>query len=146
MPCIRDSKGYRFPKLVISHAIYLYHRLLTSYWGVQELLFKRGIDVSHETVRAWCVRFGPDLAEALRQHKPKQGCVWHLGEMRAALSSCLDRPRKPTKTSVEAHVPQTDSSALPVRMSSYRNEEPVTRQNPADLTGTLVGALYNSGF
>ena len=33
---------------------------------MQELLFKRGIDVSHETVRAWCVKFGPDLAEALR--------------------------------------------------------------------------------
>ncbi len=48
---------------------------------MQELLFKRGIDVSHETVRAWCVRFGPDLAEALRQRKPKRGRVWHLDEM-----------------------------------------------------------------
>ena len=44
-----------------------------------------GIDVSHETVRAWCVRFGPDLAEALRQRKPRQGRVWHLDEMRIVL-------------------------------------------------------------
>jgi putative transposase len=46
--------------LVIGYAVYLYHRLPISYRDVQELLFKRGIDVSHETVRAWCVKFGPD--------------------------------------------------------------------------------------
>lgn len=57
-------KGYRFPKAVISSAVYLYHRFLLSYRDVQELLFKRGINISHETVCAWCARFGPDLAEA----------------------------------------------------------------------------------
>lgn len=58
--------GYRFPKLIIAYAVYLYHRFLLSYRDVQELLFERGIDVSHETVRAWCLRFGPDIAEGLR--------------------------------------------------------------------------------
>jgi putative transposase len=62
-------KGCRFPKPIISYAVYLYHRFLLSYCDVQELLFERGIDVSHETVRAWCARFGPDLAEALRHRK-----------------------------------------------------------------------------
>jgi putative transposase len=80
-----SPKGYRYPKLVIGHAVYLYHRLPISYRDVQELLFKRGIDVSHETVRAWCIRFGPDLAEALRRRQPKQGRVWHLDEMRIVL-------------------------------------------------------------
>jgi putative transposase len=79
-------KGYRFPKLVISHAVYLYHRLPVSYRDVQELLFKRGIDISHETVRAWCMRFGPGLAEALRHRKPKRGRVWHLDEMRIVMA------------------------------------------------------------
>ena len=80
-----SPKGYRFPKLVIGHAVYLYHRLPISYRDVQELLFKRGINVSHETVRAWCVRFGPDLAEALPHRKPKRGRVWHLDEMQIVL-------------------------------------------------------------
>ncbi len=84
-----SPKGYRFPKLVIGHAVYLYHRLPISYRDVQELLFKRGINVSHETVRAWCVRFGPDLAEALRQHKPKRGRVWHLDEMRIVVGGVV---------------------------------------------------------
>jgi putative transposase len=81
-----SPKGYRFPKLVIGHAVYLYHRLPISYRDVQELLFKRGIDVSNETVRAWCVKFGSDMAEALRQRKPKRGRVWHLDEMRIVMS------------------------------------------------------------
>ncbi len=78
-------KGYRFPKTIISYAVYLYHRFLLSYRDVQELLFKRGIDVSHETVRVWCAKFGPDLAEALRHRKPRRGRSWHLDEMRVVL-------------------------------------------------------------
>jgi putative transposase len=35
-------KGYRFPKLIISYAVYLYHRFLLSYRDVQELLFEAG--------------------------------------------------------------------------------------------------------
>jgi putative transposase len=78
-------KGYRFPKTIIAYTVYLYHRFLLSYRDVQELLFERGIDVSHETVRAWCARFGPDLAEALKHRKPKRGRVWHLDEMRVVV-------------------------------------------------------------
>ena len=78
-------KGYRFPKLIISYAVYLYHRFLLSYRDVRELLFKRGIDVSHETVRIWCAKFGPDLAEALRHRRPRRGNTWHLDEMRVVL-------------------------------------------------------------
>jgi putative transposase len=79
------SKGYCFPKTIISYAVYLYHRFLLSYRDVQELLFERGIDVSHETVRVWCAKFGSDLAEALRYRKPRRGRTWHLGEMRVVL-------------------------------------------------------------
>ena len=82
-------KGYRFPKAVISHAVYLYHRFLLSYRDVQELLFERGVDVSHETVRAWCARFGPAIAEALRQRKPRRGRSWHVDEMRVVVGGVM---------------------------------------------------------
>ena len=78
-------KGYRFPKTIISYAVYLYHRFLLSYRDVQELMFKRGVDVSHETVRIWCAKFGPDMAEALRCRRPRRGRSWHLDEMRVVL-------------------------------------------------------------
>lgn len=82
-------KGYRFPKVVISYAVYLYHRFLLSYRDVQEFLFKRGVDVSHETVRVWCAKFGPDMAEALRHRKPKRGGIWHLDEMRVVVGGVV---------------------------------------------------------
>lgn len=82
-------KGYRFPRMVISYAVYLYHRFLLSYRDVQELLFKRGVDVSHETVRAWCAKFGPDMAEALRHRKLRRGRTWHLDEMRVVVGGTV---------------------------------------------------------
>jgi transposase-like protein len=78
-------KGYRFPRTIISYAVYLYHRFVLSYRDVQELLFERGIDVSRETVRAWCARFGPDIAHALRHRKPRRSWNWHLDEMRVVI-------------------------------------------------------------
>lgn len=83
-------KGYRFSKTIISYAVYLYHRFLLSYRDVQELLLERGIDVNHEAVRAWCGRFGPDLAEALRHNKPRRNRTWHLDEMRVTLGGVVD--------------------------------------------------------
>lgn len=86
MEALREPpKGYRFPKPIISYAVYLYHRFSLSYRDVQELLFERGIDVSHETVRVWCAKFGPDLDEALRHRKPRRGRTWRLDEMRVVL-------------------------------------------------------------
>ena len=75
-------KGYRFPKVVISYAVYLYHRFMLSYRDVQELMFQRGIEVSHETIRAWCLRFGPDIAEHIKRRRPSRSRTWHLDEMR----------------------------------------------------------------
>lgn len=75
-------KGYRYPMTIISQAVYLYHRFTLSYRDVQEPLFERGTNVSHETGRAWCFSFGPDLAEGLRQRKGPRGRTWHLDEMR----------------------------------------------------------------
>lgn len=88
-PASECPKVYRYPKTVIAHAVYFYYRLPISYRDVQELLFKRDIDVSHETVRAWCAKFGPALAEAVRQGKPKRGRIWHLDEMRIVLDGVV---------------------------------------------------------
>jgi putative transposase len=74
-------KGFRFPEEIISHAEWLYYRFLLSLRDVQELLVERGIVVSHETIRAWCERFGPDYARRLRSRRPRPGDRWHLDEV-----------------------------------------------------------------
>ena len=50
-------KNHRFPGEIISHGVWLYYRFTLSYRDVQELLFERGIDVSHEAIRQWCRKF-----------------------------------------------------------------------------------------
>ena len=75
-----NAKPYRhrFPMTIIQHAVWLYHRLPLSYRDVQELLHQRGIQVSHETLRKWCIKFGPLFAEELRHREPRRGSRWHL--------------------------------------------------------------------
>ena len=61
-------QGFRFPGEVISHGVWLYHRFTLSFRDVEELLAKRGIAVTHETIRQWCRKFGPEYArEALNK-------------------------------------------------------------------------------
>ena len=56
-------KGFRFPPGIIGHGVWLYHRFPLSFRDVQELMLERGVDVSDETMRAWCDRFGQQYAE-----------------------------------------------------------------------------------
>ena len=78
-----DPKPYRhrFPISIIKHAVWLYHRFTLSYRDVQELLHQRGIVVSHETLREWCIKFASLFAEELRHREPRRGSRWHLDEM-----------------------------------------------------------------
>jgi putative transposase len=74
-------KGFRFPAEIISHAVWLYHRFPLSYREVEELLLARGIIVSHEAIRQWCEKSGPQYAAGLRRRKPQVGDTWHLDEV-----------------------------------------------------------------
>ncbi|WP_412030182.1 IS6 family transposase [Deinococcus yunweiensis] len=72
---------HRFAMTIIQHAVWLYHRFPLSYRDVQELLHQRGVDVSHETIREWCLKFGPLFAEDLRQREPRRGSRWLIDEV-----------------------------------------------------------------
>jgi putative transposase len=74
-------KGFRFPPEIISQCVWLYHRFPLSFRDVQELMIERGVDVTHETVRAWCDRFGQEYANQLRRRRPRPGDKWHLDEV-----------------------------------------------------------------
>ena len=47
---------------------------------VELILAERGITVTHESVRQWCLKFGGDFARKLRRRRPKPGETWHLDE------------------------------------------------------------------
>jgi putative transposase len=71
---------------VIRLVVLMYVRYPLSLRNVEDLLFERGIDICHETVRLWWNRFGPMFAgeirkrrvQAMRQHTHWR---WHLDEM-----------------------------------------------------------------
>jgi putative transposase len=74
-------KNHRFPGEIISHGVWLYYRFTLSYRDVQELLFERGITVSHEAVRQWSRKFGQEYANRLRRRRPQPGDKWYLDEV-----------------------------------------------------------------
>jgi putative transposase len=51
-------KRHRFPPDIISHAVWVYYRFNLSYRDVEDLLAERGITVSREAIRRWCIKFG----------------------------------------------------------------------------------------
>lgn len=61
--------------------MWLSHRSLLSDRDIQELLHGRGIEVSHETLREWCINFSSLFAENLRYREPRRGSGWYLEEV-----------------------------------------------------------------
>ena len=70
---------------VIRLAVMLYVRFPLSLRNVEDLLHERGIEVSHETVRFWWMRFGPMFAAEIRRRRVGQmrasRWLWHLDEV-----------------------------------------------------------------
>ena len=54
----RNSKyrRHRFPPEIISYAIWIYHRFSLSFHDIEDLLAERGIVVSYESIRRWCLK------------------------------------------------------------------------------------------
>ena len=76
---------------VIRLAVMMYIRYPLSLRQVEDLLFERGIDICHETVRFWWNRFGPMFAAEIRkrriqQHRCHHQWRWHLDEVFVRIS------------------------------------------------------------
>ena len=80
-PDLAAYPGYRFPAEIISHAVWLYYVFSLSLRDVELILAERGIMVTHESIRHWCLKFDADFARKLRRRRPKPGDVWHLYEV-----------------------------------------------------------------
>ncbi|WP_442481158.1 IS6 family transposase [Streptomyces sanglieri] len=73
-------RGHRYPVEVISHCVWLHFRFPLSFREVEELMLERGVIVSYETIRRWCLKFGQQYANSLRR-RPRPGDKWHLDEV-----------------------------------------------------------------
>ncbi|WP_044044627.1 IS6 family transposase [Octadecabacter antarcticus] len=71
---------------IIRLAVMMYVRFALSLRNVEDLLHERGVDISYETVRFWCNRFGPLFAAEIRKKRVSQmraysNWQWHLDEV-----------------------------------------------------------------
>ena len=66
-----ERLGVQFPRPT--------HRFSLSFRDVEDLLAERGITVTYETLRQWCLTFGLEYARRLRQRR--QGDTWYLDEL-----------------------------------------------------------------
>lgn len=107
-------RRYRFPAAIISHAVSLYYRFAISYRDVEELLAVRGIVVSYETIRRWCVKFGPAFAAEIRRRRPAARDTWHLDEMHLRIGG---------RTFYLWRAVDADGMVLDVFLQERRNQE-----------------------
>jgi putative transposase len=74
-------RRHRFSSEVISHCVWLYFRYSISYRDVEEMMAVRGLTLTYESIRQWCLKFGQTYANGLRRSRPRPGDRWHLDEV-----------------------------------------------------------------
>jgi putative transposase len=79
-------KLHRFPPDIISYAVWLYYRFNLSYRDIEDLLAERGIAVSYETIRLWCVKFGALYSKRLKRKHRGYGDTFYIDEVFVKIS------------------------------------------------------------
>ena len=74
-------KRHRFPPEIISYAVWLYYRFNLSHRDIEDLLAERGITVSYESIRLWCIKFGPKYARRLKRKQQGYGDTFFIDEV-----------------------------------------------------------------
>lgn len=80
-------KGYRFPRAIIAHCVWLYSRFTLSLREIELLMAARGVEVSYEAIRACRVRFGPGHWPSSSQRNLNRGS----GSLAAVNSGYISR-------------------------------------------------------
>jgi putative transposase len=84
-------KRHRFPPDIISYAVWLYYNLNLSHRDIEDLLAERGMTVSHETIRLWCIGFGAKYARRLKPNHGGYGSTFYIDEVFAGVPDHSDQ-------------------------------------------------------
>ena len=74
-------KRHRFPPDIISYAVWLYYRFNLSHRDIEDLLAERGITVSREAIRLWCIKFGAIYTRRLKRRHQGYGDTFYIDEV-----------------------------------------------------------------
>jgi putative transposase len=74
-------KRHRFPPDIISYAVWLYFRFNLSHRDIEDLLAERGIIVTRESIRLWCIKFGAIYTRRLKRKHRGYGDTFYSDEV-----------------------------------------------------------------
>ncbi|MFK7887153.1 MAG: IS6 family transposase, partial [Gammaproteobacteria bacterium] len=74
-------KRHRFPPAIIIYTVWVYYRFNLSHRDIEDLLAERGITVSHESIRLWCIKFGRKYARRLKKNHSGYGDTFFIDEV-----------------------------------------------------------------
>lgn len=74
-------KRHRFPPDIISYAVWLYYRFNLSHRDIEDLLAERGIIVTRESIRQWCIKFGAIYTRRLKRKHRGFGDTFYIDEV-----------------------------------------------------------------
>jgi len=74
-------KRHRFPPDIISYAVWLYFRFNLSHRDIEDILAERGITVSREAIRLWCIKFGAIYSRRLKRKHRGYGDTFYIDEV-----------------------------------------------------------------
>ena len=74
-------KRHRFPPDIISYAVWLYFRFNLSHRDIEDILAERGITVSREAIRLWCIKFGAIYSRRLKRKHRGYGDTVYIDEV-----------------------------------------------------------------
>ena len=86
-------KRHRFPSDIISYAVWLYYRFNLSYRDIEDQLAQRGITVSREAIRLWCIKFGAIYTPRLKLKHRGYGDTFYIDEVFAGVPDHSDQWR-----------------------------------------------------
>ena len=78
---MNSYKRHRFPPDIISYVVWLYFRFNLSHRDIEDLLAQRGIIVSYESIRLWCIKFGRNYARRLKRRHKGYGDTFYIDEV-----------------------------------------------------------------
>jgi putative transposase len=74
-------KRHRFPPDIISYAVWFYYRFNLSHRDIEDLLAERGITLSREAIRLWCIKFGALYPRKLKRKHRGYGDTFFIDEV-----------------------------------------------------------------
>ena len=143
-----DSPFKRFNSSpeVIRLVVLMYIRFPLSLRNVEDLLFERGIDICHETVRFWWNRFGPMFAADIRRQRVSRmrgfrQWKWHLDEVYVKINGEIL-----TKTDIEQlQVSALKASNPNVTAADLANDEALRKMLDEVTPRVIVNAIDVDG-